>query len=181
MDQLQAQWFPVYPSGSGVFMLNGQPSGDINAEAVVSIELDTFPTLIYGARFESTYELPATFWASNPSFKRDMREGGVVDDCEVDIRLTQGNVTTQELAHMRNLQGGLSINKHPWPVFYPVRGGNKVGFRVRRLSSFAPVVVNDVPQPLTVTLKVTLETARGIRNVADGITSPAPPPSTGFP
>lgn len=180
-DPLQSQWFPVYPSATGTFLLNGAPSGDRGAEANCEITLDTFPYLVYGARFEVSYELPLAYFAENQDYKRNMREGGVDDDFEVAISLTQGNVTVQELAHVRNLQGGLSINKHPWPVYYPLRGGNKVSIRARRLSSFAPVIVADVAIPLSVLLKVTLETARGIRNVADGITSPAPPPSTGFP
>lgn len=180
-EDLQAQWFPVYPSASAVFLLDGQPSSRINAEAVCEIQLDTFPTLVYGARFEVSYELPLVYWIANPDYKANMRLGGVDDDIEVSIALTQGNVTTQERAHMRNLQGGESINKHPWPVFYPLRGGNKVTFRCRRLSSYVPVIVNDVEVPLTLTLRVSLETARGIQNVADGISSPATPPSTGYP
>lgn len=181
--QLKNQWFPVYVSGQGTFQLNGQPSGAIGARARAEITLDTFPYLIYGARFEISYELPAAYWIvpANQNYKQLMREGGVEDDYDVEIQLTQGNVTTNQPAHVRNLQGGLSINKHPWPLFYPARGGNRITMIATRNSSFAPVRVADVDQALTILWKVTLETSRGIRNVADGVTSPTPPPSTGYP
>lgn len=177
----QEQWFPVYPSATGTFLLDGVASSRRGSEAVAEIQLDTFPSLVYGARFEVSYELPLAFFAENPGFKRDMREGGVDDDYEVSITLTQGNVTVQESAHVRNLQGAGGINKHPWPIFYPLRGGNKVMFRARRLSSYAPVIVSDVEVPIAILWKVSLETARGIANVADLISTPAPPGSTGFP
>jgi hypothetical protein len=81
---------------------------------------------------------------------------------------------------VRNIQGALGINKHPWPIFYPMRGGNKVTLTARRNSSYPPVLIADVEVPITIMWKVSLETARGVRTVADGITSPAAPPSTGF-
>lgn len=180
-NPLDAQWFPVYPSQQGVFQLDANPSSRAGSTATVEINLDTFPTLVYGARFETSYELPLAFFEANPAFKQQMREGGVDDDYDVTIQLTQGNVTVQNAAHAANLQGRIGINKHPWPVFYPLRGGNKILMTARRNSSYPPVLVADVEIPITIIWKVTLETARGIRNVADGISSPAPPPSTGYP
>jgi hypothetical protein len=181
MARRQAQWFPVYPSGSGTFMVDGSPSSRAGSAATVEITLDTFPYLVYGARFETSYELPIPFFDAEPAFKQFMREGGVDDDYDVTIQLTQGNVTVQNGAHVRNLQGALGFNKHPWPMPYPMRGGNKVTFTARRNSSYPRVLVADTEVPLTIIWKVTLETARGIRSVADGITSPTPPPSTGYP
>jgi hypothetical protein len=177
---LQAQWFPVYPSGEGIFTIDGTPSSRATAQATCEITLDTFPYLVYGIRFETSYELPLPFFDTNPAFKQQMREGGVDDDYDVTIQLTQGNVTTQRGAHVRNIQGALGINKHPWAIFYPMRGGNKVTVTARRNSSYPPVLIADVEVPITIIWKVTLETARGVRTVADGVTSPAAPPSTGF-
>jgi hypothetical protein len=182
-NPLNAQWFPVYPSQQGIFQLDGNPSSRAGTTATVEIDLDTFPTLVYGARFETSYELPLAFFTANPAFKQQMREGGVDDDYDVSIQLTQGNVTVQQLAHVANLQGRLGINKHPWPVFYPLRGGNKVTMTARRNSSYPQVIdpASGLEVPITILWKVTLETARGIRNVADGISSPAAPPSSGYP
>jgi hypothetical protein len=53
-------------------------------------------------------------------------------------------------------------------------------FTAVRNSSYAPVVISDVVQEFTIVWKVTIETARGITNTTDGITSPPPPGSTGF-
>lgn len=181
MAGLQAQWFPLYPAASAVFQLDGAPSSRAGSQARCTITLDTFPYLVYGLRFDTSYELPLEFFEDNPAFKMNMALGKVDDDFDVEIQLTQGNVTSIERSHVRNLQGSNGFNRHPWPLPYPMRGGNKISITAIRNSSYPRILVNDVEVPLAITLKVSAETARGVRNVADGITTPAPPPSTGYP
>ena len=183
MADFATQWFPVYPSGSAPFVgPDGSALGSWRqgATATVSIELDTYPQLIYGFRFEVSYELPGAFYAANPDYKRRMREGGQDDDYDIKVTLTQGNITTNVAAHVANIQGRLGINKHPLCVYYPARGGNKMQFSATRNSSYAPVIVADQIQEFTVNWKVTIETARGISSVMDGVTGPPPPGSSGF-
>lgn len=179
----QVQWFPLFQSEQAVFQLDGAPSGGAGSQARMTITLDTFPYMVYGLRFTTSYELPPDFWVANLDWKQFMRLGGVDDDYDVSIKLTQGNVTTQRDAHVRNLQGANDINKHPWPLPYPLRGGNKIEVTATRNSSY-PIVIDPATEeetPLTILLKVSALTARGARNVLDGVTSPTPPPSTGFP
>jgi hypothetical protein len=175
-----AQWFPIYHSGEAPFMVSGVRSGAIAAEATVSITIDTYPELVYGVRFDCSYELPAAIFGQAPSFKQQMREGGVDDDYDVTIRLSQQSVVGTR-AHVRNIQGSLGFNRHPWPVPYPLRGTNKIEITAKRNSSYAELRVGETITLVLPVLKVTVEAARGVQQIADNITGPPAPGSTGFP
>ncbi len=182
-ERSNAQWFPVLYGESAQFKVDATPSGNAGAIARVLFTLDTFPWLLYGVRFEVSYELPALFLAEpeNWPFKQFMREGGIDDDFSVTIRAAQQSITGGNPVHVRNVQGALGINKHPLPLPYPFRGGNKIEIECRRLSSYPVIEVADLQVVLTPTVHVALELARGVQQVADGVSSPPPPPSTGFP
>jgi hypothetical protein len=176
-----AQWFPIYESGEAPFLVDTTRSGALGAIATVTITLDNYPHLIYGVRFDVSYEIPAADFGALPGFKRDMREGGVDDDFDVTIQMTQQSIAAKRI-HVRNLRGALGINQHPFPVPYPLRGSNKITLECRRNSSYPLFIVPDV-RTLNIlpTVKISLELARGVQSVADGQTSPPAPPSTGFP
>jgi hypothetical protein len=177
----QPQWFPIFASNAAPFLLSDARSGAIGAEAKVSIVLDTFPELIYACRFTVSYEIPPATFGLAPNFKQFMREGGVDDDFTVKVELTQQNITAGTPAHVRNFQGALGTNLHPLPVPYPVRGGNRLEFLARRTSSYPQLRVDDIILEIQPQLFVSIVAARGVLSVADNVTSPAPPPSTGFP
>jgi hypothetical protein len=174
-----AQWFPIYHSGEAPFQISGARSGIIAAEAVLTITIDTYPELVYGIRFDTSYELPPAIFGQAPAFKQQMREGGVDDDYDVTIKLSQQSVATTR-AHVRNVQGALGVNRHPWPVPYPLRGSNKIEITARRNSSYPELRVGETITLVLPVLKVTIEAARGVQQIADNITGPPAPGSTGF-
>jgi hypothetical protein len=178
----QPQWFPVISSTTpSPFLVDGQRSGAIGAEAKATLSLDTFPELLYAVRFTTSYELPPATFGLAPAFKQQMREGGVDDDFTVQVLLTQQNITSQAPAHLRNFQGALQTNLHPLPIPYPFRGGNRFDFTARRVSSYPQLRVDEQIVQVLPQLFVTIIAARGVQSVADNVTSPKPPPSTGFP
>lgn len=139
---IQPTLFPTFQEDEAdQFRLGGQPSGAAGARAKVQISLNNAPQILYRVTPTVSYELPADFWAAHPEFKKQMREGGVDDDYNINITLTQQNVT-QGPVHVRNFAGFLNINLTPLPVPYAFEGGNNVTIEAQRLTSYP--VIDDV-------------------------------------
>jgi len=179
VDEINVQWFPIYQSGEAPFLLGKDPSGLIGASAKMTIVVDNFPHQLYGVRFDVTYELPPAIFGQVLDYRRNMRDGGVDDDFDVTIKLSQQSVVG-EAAHVRNVRGALGVNQHPWPVPYPLRGANNIAIEARRNSSYAEIRIGETITTVAPILKVTLELARGVRSEADNVTGPGSPGSTGY-
>lgn len=175
-----AQWFPVLQSEEAPFLVQGEPSGAKGATAKVTITLDTYPHLLYGFRFDVSYEIPPSVFGQVPAFKRDMRDGGVDDDYDVTILLTQQNIASKP-THVRNVRGAKGTNQHPLAVFYPLRGTNNITIEAVRNSSYAQIRAGDVLLDVFPVWKVTLDLARGVQQIADNASGPPAPGSSGYP
>ncbi len=163
---IQPSIFPGYIGKSGQFLLGKTPSGRAGAKVKLTLTLNNAPQIVYGVRLTVSYELPLDFFAANPGFKRDMREGGVDDDFDVQITLTQQNIT-QDTVHVRAVQGADGRNWHPFPAPYLFQGGNNVVIVAERKTSYPDVTTGEDPV-VTVVITPTLSGALVLNEFVGG-------------
>jgi hypothetical protein len=160
------------------FLLSRNPSGDEGAECKFEFSLDNYPDIIYGLRGTVVYALPAAFENENFNFRQLMKQGGVDEGFDIEVTLTQSNITTGWVP-APNFWGSQGINWHPLAVPYMLRGGNNVTVKARRTISYPHPTFGDPEQTLNVapTLKLTLVTGVLVADTMPG----SAPGSTGAP
>lgn len=167
----------IYPK-EAPFELDGQPSGDVGANLEVTFPLDNFPDHIYGLRGRVVYALPQAFENANLDFRAHMKTGGTDEGFDIQVTLTQSNITTGWV-DASTFWGSGGVHWHPLPVPYKLRGGNNVVVQARRTIAYPHPTFGDPAQTLNVapTLKLTLVTGVLISDMAPG----SAPGSTGRP
>jgi len=151
---IQPTLFPNFqPSEKAAFQIATVPSGGISAVAKLNIELNNSPQILYGIRWAVSYELPAEFWALNPNYKALMREGGVDFDFDVEVNLTQQNIT-QARVPFEAFTGRGNVNHTPLPVPYAFQGGNNLAITCTRNSSYPLPDGLDIVAPMVTAVAV---------------------------
>lgn len=167
----------IYPR-EAPFELDGVPSGDVGATLKVTFDLDNFPDHVYGLRGRAVYALPIAFENANLGFRQFMKQGGTDEGFDIQVTLTQSNVTTGWV-DVSTFWGSQGIHWHPLPTPYKLRGGNNIEVECRRTIAYPHPTFGDPVQTLNVapTLKLTLVT--GVL-ISDAMPASAPG-STGRP
>lgn len=147
-EGLSDQLFPKYYSmGPSEFSSGGTPSGAAGATAVLTKQLTNFGQILYGVRIQNFYELP-----TNPTDEQvalfEQLKRFIDDEQIVGINLSQQDVTAQELPQAQ-LQGRADTTWHPFPVPYPMAGGNNINITITRITSY-PEIVSGTPLVPTV-------------------------------
>lgn len=148
MGLAQPSIFPGYNTVRAEFKKGSQPSGAAGARVRVTLTLNNSPVLVYGVRSRVSYELPNDFFRQNYGFKRQMRFGGVDTDFDLQINLTQQNIT-QTPTPMDCIQGADGQNYHPFASPYMFQGGNNVTFEAERITSYPSLVWTVGPDEFT--------------------------------
>lgn len=167
-----------YYGKEGPFLIGKNPSGDVGAEFKTEFSLDNYPDIIYGIRAVSIYALPAEWENAHLDFRMLMAQGKLDEAYDVEITLTQSNITTGWIA-APTFFGSEGINWHALAVPYMLRGGNNVTFKARRTVSYPHPTFGDPVQTLNITptLKVTVVTGVLVADLMPG----SAPGSTGAP
>lgn len=136
LQTMKAQWFPIYyPMGPRAFQdAAGQPSGAVGAVAELTKDIPNWPILFMGLRITNVYELP-----SNPT-ELDLRiytasKAYVDDEQTVRIALSQQNLTAEPTLGVQ-LYGKSGVYWAPFPVPFPMAGGNNIAVTVQRVTAY---------------------------------------------
>ena len=180
---VQGVWDPVYYEGNDQFLdSDGEPSGAVGSEAMVTISINNRPQKLTAVRVVLAYALPeitevapqgALGWLFD-------RITDVEDQMTIETDLSQSNIVVGK-AHLRGFQGGVkgqgAIVYHPFPTTFLWRGGNNITFTFRRVVAFPLVPFTDGNTfEITPTVYVVTEGCQLINDIVP----PKGPPSTGW-
>ena len=139
LQEMEAQWFPVYyPMGPKAFLdANGTPSGAVGSVAELTKDISNWPLLFMGLRITNVYALPAT-----PS-ELDLRvfeasKRYVDDEQTVRIALSQQNITAEQTLQVQ-VTGKSGVYWAPFPVPFPMAGGNDIAVSVTRVTPYSQI------------------------------------------
>ena len=154
-EGLSDQLFPkYYAMGPKEFSSGGASSAAAGSTAVLTKQLTNFGQILYGVRIQNFYSLP-----TNPTdFQVQLFESlkrWVDDEQIVGVNLSQQDVTAQEVPQAQ-FQGRADTVWHPFPVPYPMAGGNNINITITRVTSYPEIVAGT---PLVVTTRGTLVAA----------------------
>lgn len=136
LTPMHNQWFPQYYSLGPRNFLDGNadPSGAAGSVASLSKDVPNFPILFMGLRIRNVYQLP-----QNPT-ELDLRIYALTKkytDAEQTVRITlsQQNITADAPLqdHVCGLDG---VYWAPFPIPYPMAGGNNAEFVITRLTNY---------------------------------------------
>ena len=123
------QEFPLYyPSTPQTFVLSGQPSGAIGAQAIANITLTNLPHILYGIRIDVEFDL------DDLADKNLIIQTGVARACNIEISMAQQNITAGPtfLPHMTG-RTEVGAVYHPLPVPFGFVGTNNLQVKATRL------------------------------------------------
>ena len=136
IQRMNAQWFPIwYPMGPKAFVdADGNPSGAAGSIATLTKDISNWPILFTGLRITNVYQLPTT-----PT-EQDIRvyqacKRFVDDEQTVRIELSQQNITTEPTLQVQ-ITGKSGVYWAPFPVPFPMAGGNNITVRVTRVTTY---------------------------------------------
>lgn len=131
------QEFPLYyPAAPQTFVLAGQPSGAVGAQAVSLISLTNLPHLLYGIRIDIEFD------TDDLDLKNALISAGVPEACTVEISLAQQNITAGP-TYLPHMTGRTSKGApyHPLPAPFGFVGTNNLQVKLTRLISFPAVII----------------------------------------
>lgn len=143
LQQMQSQWFPIYyPMGPRAFQdANGDASGLIGAVAELTKEISNWPILFLGLRLTNVYALPTTPTELDIRvFEASKRY--IDDEQTVRIALSQQNITAEPTLQVQ-LTGKSGVYWAPFPVPFPMAGGNNIAVTITRVTSYPDI--NQLP------------------------------------
>lgn len=139
LQPMHNQWFPQYYGlGPRNFLDSaGVDSGVAGSVCSLSKDVPNFPIMFMGIRIDNVYALP-----SAPS-ELDLQTFAMLKryvDSEQTVRITlsQQNITADAVlqGHITGLEG---VYWAPFPIPYPMAGGNNAEFQITRLTSY-PII-----------------------------------------
>lgn len=146
------QAFPIYYTlGPATFKDDaGQPTSKAGSRLTLTRDLNNFPHLIFGFRYDVFFDLPDTPDAEDVAMYRLVKD---YVDKEITVRtqLAQQNVIVNA-APIACVVGpkGETGNWHPFPQPYPMAGGNNIELEMVRQTDYPafPSAPNDpiIPQ-----------------------------------
>ena len=139
LQTMGAQWFPIYyPMGPKSFAdADGVPSGAGGSTAELTKDIPNWPILFLGLRITNVYVLPA-----QPT-ELDLRvyeacKRSVDDEQTVRIALSQQNITAEPTLQVQ-LTGKSGVYWAPFPVPFPMAGGNNIAVSVVRVTPYPEI------------------------------------------
>ena len=136
LQQMESQWFPVYyPMGPRSFLDgDGQPTGAANSIAELTKDVPNWPILFQGLRITNVYALP------NQPSELDIRtfeasKRYLDDEQTVRIDISQQNITAEPTLQVQ-LTGKSGVYWAPFPIPFPMAGGNNVTIRIQRVTAY---------------------------------------------
>lgn len=139
LQQMESQWFPLYyPMGPKAFLdAQGVPSGDVGAIAELTKSISNWPLLFMGLRITNVYALPAS--PSELEVRIFETSKKYIDDEQtVRIALSQQNITAEATLQVQ-LTGKSGVYWAPFPVPFPMAGGNDISVTVQRVSAYPTI------------------------------------------
>jgi len=135
---LSPQAFPLlYALGpSPLRNAAGAPSGAAGSESVLTRELSNFPHMLIGIRLRNVYAFAIDGQDPDSSIAQYRALHEWTDDEQtVSVELAQQNpLSSSTLQSLVQGQGG--YHWHPWPVPFPMAGGNNITVRIRRVTGY---------------------------------------------
>ena len=149
---LNPQAFPIYyPMGPRPFLDgSGNPSGAAGAVATLQRDLSNFPHMFIGLRISNVYPLPEGANADDVQRYRVLHEW-VDGEQNMRIDLAQQNVTGDRVATI-HVTGRGGVHWHPFPVPFPMAGGNNINVEIVRLTGYGQLAGEDVLPQCHVTI-----------------------------
>lgn len=136
LEPMNAQWFPIYfPMGPKAFQnSNGEASGQVGAVCELSKDLPNWPIQFLGLRITNVYELPENPTPAGIEIYTACKRF-VDDEQTVRISLSQQNITSEKTMQVQ-LTGKSGVYWAPFPVPFPMAGGNNISVTVVRATSY---------------------------------------------
>lgn len=136
IQQMNAQWFPQYfPMGPKAFQDGaGAPSGLVGATAELSKDIPNWPIQFLGLRLTNVYPLPESPGDLDVALYTALKRF-VDDEQTVRISLSQQNITAEPTLQVQ-LTGKSGVYWAPFPIPFPMAGGNNIAVSVVRSTSY---------------------------------------------
>lgn len=133
MLRMSAQWFPIYYSmGPESFRTgSGTASGEAGATARLSKSIPNWPIMFLGLRLTNVYGLPDSEPSADDIARYELSRKYLDDLQTIKISLSQQSIAVEETIQVQ-VTGKSGVYWAPFPVPFPMAGGNNIAVDVRR-------------------------------------------------
>jgi hypothetical protein len=125
-----------YPMGPRSFLdAGGTPTGAAGSTLILSRSLNNFPHMFLGIRVNNVYELPAGATEGDIAVY-DACKRFVDGEQTIAIQLSQQSIAVEPTLQKQLVGGQDGIYWHPFPIPFPMAGGNDITLTFTRATSY---------------------------------------------